>query len=381
MKPLLVIIFIVFAFLAIGAFMLAFGLRRESESIAEPASARKYRDQMERVVGPQVSIKNTDGPISRYLIENELESRDGGFDVVTSAESGYRHLADAIVKHRHLLDQRGERVFRIVLGYQSSARGSDDYSAVRRSYAKGIEQELRHRGEHVIPGRIRNQGDLTLTLEADESPLGGPLIVVRAVTGPWARSVIQIEDSKSQVAQRRSYYRPLLRPIHFVTAVTTDPESAVEDSIDTLARRIRTAAYRHALSRNWVDEADEARFRQILDQRYGRDTLINLGETRITPLQETDDNGGTLYRATVSWTGADRDLEKAAQVAAQSMIAEQRAPWIRLGLSFGTIILSLLLWFRIDWWLKGHYSWLTRFAMLILGIAATGLVWNLDLHV
>lgn len=245
--------------------------------------------------------------------------------------------------------------------------------------ARDLTVELRRNHEIAATMESRNGASVVIDLDLRDDDDLGPVLALRG----GVNAAIGVDERLASLlpaAEGRRYPTPhRRRALRFKTAPTLDRESALADGREFLAHRIAEDLAALAISERWIDGDEQWRFESVLEERYPADVLIGLGRARIEP-EETAFDDQTFHHANVVWTADQRELDHVAQGVAKTLLIEDREPWIKLGLSVGLLVLAILGWLRIDWWLKGHYSFLTKLACAMLLVAGLGLLWSFRLN-
>ena len=261
--------------------------------------------------------------------------------------------------------------------------GSRVYVRAAREHAEEIARQLmvvlRQRHGMAAINNSRRGANVVIDVDVQRAEDLGLLLVLSG----GVETAIAIDDSLFTLAEN-SERLPLdhhgrQRTIRFKTGPTLDEESAIEDGRDLLAERIVDHLTEMALLQNWMSLDKRERFKTSLRDRYPRDVLVGLGHVDVQAHRiEFDD--AHHYSASVTWTANERELGWTARSVAKALIIEDREPWIKLGLSVAFLVLAILGWLRIDWWLKGHHSFLSKLACAMLYIAGLGVLWSFELH-
>ncbi len=304
---------------------------------------------------------------------------EGGFDVERSLDRGARALARRIADDVSSRQSRGE-VFRLII---VTAETGDENLAANRGLSRRVVQEL---GEMT---RIWVTRDKTETLGARywvrdrDHAVYGRVVEARSNHDKFRVSVLVDKEMVRIPAI------PVLRDrrleLSFRTENTTSPLFAEEDALDGLRARIVSRIWRLGLARGYLDFNDHREFLGEMERRYSRDILVGMGRRSMQPTKtilngEANEQDIVNYQTEVVWSGNARQLTRIADAVGDSIRTRNRAPFIRLGLSLGLCVLSLLTWLRVDWWLKGHYSLMSKLAFVILAALTVTAVWNYPIH-
>lgn len=292
-----------------------------------------------------------------------------GIDVEASLDDAVVRAGEVVYES---LRRRGRRI-----------AGSRVYVRARRDHAEDIARRLmvvlRQRHGMAAINNSRRGANVVIDVDVQRNDDLGLLLVLSG----GVDTAIAIDDSLFTLAENIERL-PMdhigqQRTIRFKTGPTLDEESAVEDGRDLLAERIVDHLTEMALVQNWMSLEKRERFQTSLRERYPRDVLVGLGHVDVQA-HEMDFDGGHHYSASVTWTANERELGWTARSVAKALIIEDREPWIKLGLSVAFLILAILGWLRLDWWLKGHHSFLTKLAFAMLYVAGLGVLWSIELH-
>lgn len=163
------------------------------------------------------------------------------------------------------------------------------------------------------------------------------------------------------------------------TSMAWSESDSREDALDLLRTKIVQQAFEHVEKRGDLGFADRQRFVDDFRGRYSRELLIAQGDYRIATTKiETPD--GDRFDSYLVWRAPRGQLGNLAETTAKAINFEKRLPFIRIGLALGSLILAILAWLRLDWWLKGHHSFLTKVVCGILWAITVGLIWSWPNH-
>ena len=167
--------------------------------------------------------------------------------------------------------------------------------------------------------------------------------------------------------------------VRFATRWQLDERSSRDDAREELGDRLRDAVFEIAHRRYGMEPTDKYDFMIELDRRFPKGLLVEQGTYRLqtTPLRLGPDQ--VVYLSDVEWTSTRSPLRDIARAVVSAVRTKHQAPWIRCGLTIGALLVAFLGWLRVDWWLKGHYSFMTKMACAMLLVAALGLIWSVRL--
>lgn len=152
-----------------------------------------------------------------------------------------------------------------------------------------------------------------------------------------------------------------------------------EDALDLLRAKIIHQAFDSVVRSGHIGSSDKEKFWGEFAGRYSRELLIAQGDFRISTTKlETPD--GDRYDSYLVWRSPRERIGNLAATTAKTITFEKRLPFIRVGLALGSLVLAILAWLRMDWWLKGHHSFLTKVACGILWAITVGLIWSWPKH-
>lgn len=337
--------------------------------VLAPVRSRRAQADLHRSLGEAERAYEAEHEAARVASLTGRESFPQGLDVEATLDEAILRAADQVQSQ---LRGRGRRVS----GARVYIRPVSDRV---EDPARDLMVALRRR--HGVAATInpRNGANVVIDLDIRDDDELGPILSLRGDV----KAAIAIDERLTNLlpaAGARVYgLKGRRQTIRFKTGPTLDEDSALEDGRDFLARRITDQLATLAESENWIDGEQRWRFEQILESRYPRDVLIGLGHANIVPDGAAFEDQ-TFYHANVVWTASEYELRHVAQGVAKTLLIENREPWIKLGLSVGLLVLAILGWLRIDWWLKGHYSFLTKLACAMLLVAGLGLLWSFQLH-
>jgi hypothetical protein len=152
-----------------------------------------------------------------------------------------------------------------------------------------------------------------------------------------------------------------------------------EDALDLLRTKIVQHAFEHVEKSGELKSSDRQRFTDDFKRRYSRELLIAQGDYRIST-SKIDSPDGDRYDSYLVWRAPRGQIGDLAETTAKAINFEKRLPFIRIGLAIGSLILAILAWLRLDWWLKGHHSFLTKAVCGILWAITVGLIWSWPNH-
>jgi hypothetical protein len=282
------------------------------------------------------------------------------------------HLAPAVDEiARQIADvHAGRRRSRGV--YLPEPRGQWAAFAARR-----LEEQLQRRGVPLVENE-RSSRSRTMTIKVVEhgDASGGPVIVVAGSNPSYERRIVcgvLGAEAEAVVLGPSDFF------VHLKTSVQLTREDSAEDARDALARRIESDLFRRMLADGRLDEEDDGRFRADLRRRYGRDLLLSQGDARLLTVEQPSGDL-THYVTYASWRSGEDAVDAIARSVTDAIRLERLLPFIRAGLALGALILAIVGWMKLDWWLKGHHSFLTKLLCGILWLISVGVIWRFPIH-
>lgn len=307
-------------------------------------------------------------------------SRGEGVDVETTIKRAAWTLARDIVGEWRMRKGLGEQYQYIVV----SADGSGDRLANRKLQQLVMNEVQRRVDDYVLERHTPDNYALRFIVQDRRHEEFGRVAEVLSEGGRFRSSII-VDSEMMPVPSIPSRWSNRRYELSFRTEKQTSPEFAREDALDGLEGRIIERVWHTALANDQVDAGDYNEFRWSLSEMYSREVLIGMGRRAIQPVRVllkgvAEEEDAVFYEAEVVWTCGARDVSDVAESVADRVRTRKQGPYIRLGLSFALCILGFLSWLRVDWWLKGHYAFLSKMAFVTLAAAALTVVWNYPLH-
>lgn len=349
---------------------------------------RKIRGQADSIVIQSDFEDSFDGLVVRekHISLNEgnywqpYGALEGGLDTERTLELAAKTLARRIAHDTWSRRREGREIETIAIrGNQNDGDKVANRRLVHR-VKKEVEKMTRlwvfdgTAGEraqgYLVADRIHPEHGRIVDVKSDDSKLRASVVIDRKMTempvipGNWAR--------RSEMS--------------FLTYRQRTPEYAREDALDALSSRIKGEIWRLALANGHSEIEDKEEFALVLGDKYTREILVGIGRRSLQPIKiilgDAHDGSDEIYYQTeVVWSGNQNNMIDIADAVSDTIRTRKRVPFVRLGLSLGLCVLALLTWLRVDWWLKGHYSLLSKLSFVILAVCSILAVWNYPIHV
>ena len=303
----------------------------------------------------------------RMRIAGDAASVADGLDLAPTIEGAAVRIAGAIESAYRSVGHRGERVT-LNLGSGEEAPGE--------SVGRVIQATLSTKGIVASVTPSRSSGRFTVSITKHQGTMLGDYLAANAGDPPVD---IKVAYGMPSLEAGKTPARPGELVIRLRTDLTLSEDDAAEDALDALARRIERIALDRQVAYGNLDRDDDAEFMRRFRGFYDRPLLLQQGVYEVFP-EERKSSDQSYWLASAIWRGQERRVDRIAESIADAIRFERRLPFIRAGLTLGALVLAVLAWFKLDWWLKGHNAFLTKFACGILFAVAVGLIWSAKFH-
>ncbi len=304
---------------------------------------------------------------------------EGGYDIERSIDRAANAIAKRICDDAHERARRDWEIDTIAISPDPNTGDSTTNRKIVRRVASQIrvltnlyvaeDEELISSQLYLVSGQMRSGWGRVIEAVSDDKRFGVSVIVDD-------KMLPMLEIPKNWEGRWE---------ISFHTDNQMSAEFSRADALDGLYARIATRLWIIARSENDVAPEDKDEFMMLVRRHYPLDLLVGMGRRALQPIRvimedEAGNADAVYYQTEVVWSGKNNQLRGYSDAIADMIRTRKRAPFVRLGLSLGLCILSLLTWLRVDWWLKGHYSLMNKVTFVTLTAFFVAVVWNYPLH-